>query len=696
MSLNFDHNIYYIFTLLILLVLSIYVVNKYKINNIKIILLLRVFLFFSVVFLLSNPKINRTSNKVNQLEWNIYLDKSLSMNYHQQPSPTSYRLGVNTFLEKLSRKEIGINLFNFGNQVEPGWNYLNQNLDDGSTNLGEVIRHIRANDKNIAGSLIISDGQENFGKQISEDDIVGLNTIHVIGVGAEESLVDVMINSLIVPPALIKGEKAEIKVEISATGFSDEKINVTLLSNDKILGSKLVSLSGSGSKKEVRFLIHPLEMGEINYIIQASTVPEEINILNNKQSFSIQVLKDSYKIAMITGAPNFNTRIIKNMINSDENFILDHYVYTSEKYLKPIQEFWETKYDLIIFDNNPIEQNKAEWEKFLRVFAKKILSQKTSLALIPGYDTEIETFSLYMSLLDLKLKSPLITLDDEYIWDLNANWSSFFPFSNDNFSFLKNFDNPPLYVDMKVDSLGANVLADFFISGVKIPLIVTKEKHPLRGFLFTSPDLNKIFFEGDGYSQQVKNNIFNPIFSWLMKTGSGNDFFFRTDKKMYQQGEQIKVIGKSINNKKLDNSIINIFSNGEKISSKPINYNSETGLYNGNFWASKSGNLDYEILSMAKDKAINIANGSIIVQDSQIELNNVYLNKYSLISLTNNTGGTFASWKDRNNIIEKINLNFRNDYYKNVISLKSNKFILMLLFGLLSLDWVLRKKLGLF
>ena len=102
--------------------------------------------------------------------------------------------------------------------------------------------------------------------------------------------------------------------EISATGIIEEKINVSLLSNGKILGSKLINLSGFGSKKEVRFLIQPLEMGEISYIIQASTVPQEINILNNKQSFSIQVLKDSYKIAMITGAPNFNTRIIKDII----------------------------------------------------------------------------------------------------------------------------------------------------------------------------------------------------------------------------------------------------------------------------------------------------------------------------------------------------------------------------------------------
>ena len=43
-------------------------------------------------------------------------------------------------------------------------------------------------------------------------------------------------------------------------------------------------------------------------------------------------------------------------------------------------------YDLIIFDNHPVKENADEWSSYLRVFAKKILSQKTSLALIAGYD----------------------------------------------------------------------------------------------------------------------------------------------------------------------------------------------------------------------------------------------------------------------------------------------------------------------
>ena len=42
-------------------------------------------------------------------------------------------------------------------------------------------------------------------------------------------------------------------------------------------------------------------------------IADEINIQNNKQVFYIQVLKNIYRVAIITGAPNFNTQFLKNI-----------------------------------------------------------------------------------------------------------------------------------------------------------------------------------------------------------------------------------------------------------------------------------------------------------------------------------------------------------------------------------------------
>ena len=670
----------------------------YKNKIIKNIYTLRI-LFFSILFLiLTNPKINYTTEKKTKLEWNVYLDNSLSMSYHQQPSATSYVSGVNSFLEKLTKKGVKTNIYNFGTSLESGWGDESKILKDGTTNLGAVISHIELNNNNIAGSLIITDGQANFGQRVSSNNLENLNPIHIIGIGTEEPLTDIAIKSIISSPTVINGNKTEVEVEVSSTGISRQKVNVTLSNGKKILGSKSVILKGLGITEKIRFLITPIKLGEVIYNVQVNTVPEEINIDNNKQSFSIQVLKDNYKVAIITGAPNFNTQVIKNILSENKNYSLDHYVYLANSYSKPLQKFWDTKYDLIIFDNHPIKTNKNEWNDFLRIFAKKILVQQSSIAFFPGYDTEKETLSSYLKLMDIVLKDPLIDLSGKFDWNINDNWRFFFPFKNDYFKDYEVINKPPLFVNMEIDTLDVDILANFSIAGVKIPLLILKEKVPLRSMLFTSPDLYSLKLSSGSFTDnEINKNLFEPIFSWLMKKVNGKDFYFRSNKNSYQQGEQIIIVGKSIrDNKNILNGSINIFNkDGDKINSKPIYYNDEKNLYTGNFWASLPGDLRYEVQLFLKDTLVVVSNGLIKVQESQVELNKVFLNKKPLETLSNKTNGTFQLWSNRSLITEKINNIYRDDSYKKVFYFINKSWLLSLIFLLLAIELIYRRKIGL-
>ena len=670
----------------------------YKNKIIKNIYTLRI-LFFSILFLiLTNPKINYTTEKKTKLEWNVYLDNSLSMSYHQQPSATSYVSGVNSFLEKLTKKGVKTNIYNFGTSLESGWGDESKILKDGTTNLGAVISHIELNNNNIAGSLIITDGQANFGQRVSSNNLENLNPIHIIGIGTEEPLTDIAIKSIISSPTVINGNKTEVEVEVSSTGISRQKVNVTLSNGKKILGSKSVILKGLGITEKIRFLITPIKLGEVIYNVQVNTVPEEINIDNNKQSFSIQVLKDNYKVAIITGAPNFNTQVIKNILSENKNYSLDHYVYLANSYSKPLQKFWDSKYDLIIFDNLPFKTNKNEWNDFLRIFAKKILVQQSSIAFFPGYDTEKETLSSYLKLMDIVLKDPLIDLSGKFDWNINDNWRFFFPFKNDYFKDYEVINKPPLFVNMEIDTLDVDILANFSIAGVKIPLLILKEKLPLRSMLFTSPDLYSLKLSSGSFTDnEINKNLFEPIFSWLMKKVNGKDFYFRSNKNSYQQGEQIIIVGKSIrDSKNILNGSINIFNkDGDKINSKPIYYNDEKNLYTGNFWASLPGDLRYEVQLFLKDTLVVVSNGLIKVQESQVELNKVFLNKKPLETLSNKTNGTFQLWSNRSLITEKINNIYRDDSYKKVFYFINKSWLLFFIFVLFSLELFYRRRIGL-
>ena len=60
--------------------------------------------------------------------------------------------------------------------------------------------------------------------------------------------------------------------------------------------------------------------------------------------------------------------------------------------------------------------------------------------------------------------------------------------------------------------------------------------------------------------------------------------------------EKVSIIGRPIKESEISSdATIHIFSEGKKINSKPLVYNNKTGFYTGQFWASKSGKLNYNI-----------------------------------------------------------------------------------------------------
>jgi len=645
-----------------------------------------------------NPSITKINSIESDLFWNVYIDKSLSMSYHSNPSINSLLTGIDDIIDRLNKKGVPIKIYDFGTKIDTNWVEGEKNINDPSTNLGNVLKHTgQDNGYGLAGSLIITDGQANQGINIPSLNLDKNKPIHIIGVGDKTPLVDIAIVSINAPPVIIQGENVEIEVLLSSFGVENQRVNVTMNSKEKLLGSKILTLSGEGSIDKIRFMINPKETGEVEYKIQVNALPDEVNILNNKHVLPIQVLKNEYKISIITGAPNFNTSVLKNIFKENNKFEIDHYYFTKNGYSPPLKTFWDTKYDLILFDNHPVKENKEEWSSLLRIFAKKLLSQKTSFAIFLGNDVNESSLKPFLNLMDMDIKKPLIQLGSKYNWKFSKNWETLFPLQNNDFTDAKQLDHPPLLINTEIDSIHSTVLASFKISDVSIPLIQIAEKNPLRYLVFSSPELNQLYYKAQNSDyKNLTYQMLNTLFSWLMKTGDGKDFYFRTGKDTYQQGEKVTVIGKPI--KKSENSsdaLIHIFSEGEKINSKPLAYDTKTGFYTGKFWASKSGKLDYNIELIYGNKSLIVSEGSILVQESQIELNNVFLNEKILQKLSDVTKGSFYNWTSRLSVLNDINIKSKKENLQRKIILHNSRLLFLIIISILTLEWLFRRKKGL-
>ena len=181
-----------------------------------------------------------------------------------------------------------------------------------------------------------------------------------------------------------------------------------------------------------------------------------------------------------------------------------------------------------------------------------------------------------------------------------------------------------------------------------------------------------------------------------MRTGGGDNFYFRSDKNSYQQGEKVVISGKSVfkNEKNLDGTI-KVFSDGININSKPIVYDKNLGFYKGYFFASVPGEILYKIEFSNNNKRIIVHQNSVQIQESQIELNNVYLNKSMLDLISKMSNGKYYSWNDKSEVFN----NLGNDGYtrtiKEVKKFRNIMGYLLILLFLLFVEWSLRKRKGL-
>ncbi|MGY8780567.1 MAG: hypothetical protein ACKVJJ_02775, partial [Fidelibacterota bacterium] len=109
--------------------------------------------------------------------------------------------------------------------------------------------------------------------------------------------------------------------------------------------------------------------------------------------------------------------------------------------------------------------------------------------------------------------------------------------------------------------------------------------------------------------------------------------------------------------------------------------------------APEPGDYKYSIqLSSGHDP---IQSGEFQVLESQIELNQVHLNKKLLTSISNNSNGHFFNWTSRDSLLNEINPKVHREFKAEIIKFTESKILLFIMVLLLCIEWFIRRKRGL-
>ena len=379
---------FWVFSISVLVAILVTYLSISNHPELRWLLILRGTTLIIALFLLLQPRFTWTETKTTELDWNFYVDNSVSIGYHPALSLQTIKSELSQLIFNLNKQDVAPYLYSFSESVSALENVQSWEGKGSSTDLGSVISHIVSNQEKLAGATIITDGQINRGLDPARLILKVEVPVYTLGIGETTPLVDLSIQSIDAPTVVIKGEDVKINVTINSTGDAQDKVNVILYRGGKMLGSKYLQTEGYGSRTQALFMFTPSNLGENEYRVKVSTVSQEINIDNNQQKFFITILKDRYKVALITGSPSFNTSIIKRYIRNYPRVELDHFVRRKNGYLPAMKSFWFKPYQLIIFDNYPI---KGLSSKIQRIFSKKIGAEKSSLLWILGSNVTEES-----------------------------------------------------------------------------------------------------------------------------------------------------------------------------------------------------------------------------------------------------------------------------------------------------------------
>jgi len=659
-------------------------------------LILRAISLIIALFLLLQPRFKWTESNTIKLDWNFYVDNSVSIGYHPALSLQTIKSELSQLVFNLNKQDVSPYLYSFSESVSALENVQSWDGKGSSTNLGSVISHIISDQEKLAGATIITDGQFNQGLDPSQLIQKVEVPVYTLGIGHSTPLVDLSIQSIDAPTVAIKGEDLRINVIINSTGDMQERVNVILYEGKKMLGSRYLQTKGFGSRAQARFMFTPSNLGENEYRVKVSTVSKEINIENNQQKFFITILKDRYKVALITGSPSFNTSVIKSYIRKYPRVELDHFVRRKNGYLTALKTFWSRPYQLIIFDNYPLKELSSKTQ---RIYSKKIGAEKSSLLWLLGGNVTEKSASSIIPFFHLRIKDQIQT-GEKTLWYMTTEALSQSIFQglelNDGLDFWQNF--PPIQASYNFESTNDEIEAIAYNQGPDVPLMFLGEKQGIRSAVWASPEFATIHhrLSGTNYSKMFPE-LWTRIFSWLLKTSGDKNLYFRLNKESYQQGEEILINGTSIGNKNgsKNQAFITTQIDSLEINSAELRFNPESRRWEGNIWAPKPGKYSYEISIQDGSNPPVKQNGRFIVEESQIELNEVALNSPLLEDLSMKTNGAYYPWASRSELFNKVLPRERQEKINRSTKFNEENWVLVILIVLLTIEWIIRKRIGL-
>lgn len=341
-----------IFALLVVL-FQYYYKTKRRGKLVVLLSFLRFLGVFGVLLLLINPKITKTTYRLEKTKLVILTDNSASIKNSKSVK------NVTDFLKSLTldanvKDKFTIDTYSFGdnlNTIKDSLTFAEQ-----STNIGAALQTTADIYRNTnLAVVLLTDGNQTLGADYEFLSLNNKTPIYPVVVGDTTSYTDIKIDQVNKNNFAFLNNKYPVEVNASYTGKTPVTKLITIKENGKTVFTKNVTFSALENSKTITANIDAKTIGIKKLKVAIGELTNEKNTKNNTKTVALEVIDEKTTIAIVTSIEHPDLGTLKKAIESNEQ--------RSVTILKPNsnKKLWQNTDVFIFYQPNSSFKNAIDY-----------------------------------------------------------------------------------------------------------------------------------------------------------------------------------------------------------------------------------------------------------------------------------------------------------------------------------------------
>jgi uncharacterized membrane protein len=196
-----------------------------------------------------------------------------------------------------------------------------------ATRIGEGLAELRGRyaGRDLGAVIIISDGIDTG--RVGRGPIDGETRktlealgapVHTVFVG-ESALRDLSVATVLADDFAFVRTPIKLEAVLRATGLPRRQVEVTLTRDGRLVDSRTLNIEKNDVEEKVAFDWTPDRPGNFVFEIATPVLAGEALTSNNRQVFTLKVIRDRVRVLHVCGRPSWDQRFLRSMLRLDPN-----------------------------------------------------------------------------------------------------------------------------------------------------------------------------------------------------------------------------------------------------------------------------------------------------------------------------------------------------------------------------------------